>query len=97
MPYIPQEKRDKLEPHLQKLGVELLNEPDGVWNYVITSLIGRWFAAFGERNLAKYEDYEKVIGLLESIKLEFYRRLMASYEDKKCLENGDVYQFRCGC
>ena len=31
----------------------------------------------------------ELIGCLECCKLEFYRRLAASYEDKKICENGD--------
>lgn len=33
-----------------------------------------------------------VLGTLECVKLEFYRRVVAPYEDKKCAENGDAYQ-----
>jgi len=42
-------------------------------------------------NEIKYKTFESIIGMLESAKLEFYRRLMASYEDKKKEENGDVF------
>lgn len=31
------------------------------------------------------------IGALEAAKLEFYRRVVAPYEDKKIFDNGDVY------
>ena len=31
------------------------------------------------------------IGALEAAKLEFYRRVVAPYEDQKMLDNGDVY------
>ena len=33
----------------------------------------------------------EVLGVLECVKLELYRRVAAPYEDKKCQENGDVY------
>jgi len=33
-----------------------------------------------------------VIGALEACKLEFYRRAVVPYEDKKIKENGDVYE-----
>jgi len=33
-----------------------------------------------------------VIGVLESVKMELYRRKIADYEDEKCEENGDVYR-----
>ena len=40
-----------------------------------------------------YSDYNEVVGLLESVKLEFYRRMVANYEDSKIIVNGDVYLF----
>lgn len=39
----------------------------------------------------RYEDFNKLIGVLECCKLEFYRRAVAVYEDKKIKDNGDVY------
>ena len=33
----------------------------------------------------------EVRGVVECVKLEFYRRAVAAYEDEKCKENGDVY------
>jgi predicted DNA-binding protein with PD1-like motif len=38
-----------------------------------------------------YHNYNKAIGVLESVKLEFYRREVASYENKKIKENDDIY------
>jgi hypothetical protein len=38
----------------------------------------------------RYIDYHAVIGALEATKLEFYRRHVAPYEDKKIEQNGDV-------
>ena len=37
-----------------------------------------------------YADYAEVLAALEAAKLEFYRRHVAPYEDKKIKENGDV-------
>jgi hypothetical protein len=34
---------------------------------------------------------DEVVGVLECAKLEIYRRIAAPYEDKKIVENGDVY------
>jgi hypothetical protein len=41
-------------------------------------------------NHIRYQDYAHVIGALECTKMEFYRRILAPYEDKKIQENGDV-------
>jgi hypothetical protein len=38
-----------------------------------------------------YAAIAEAAGVLETAKLEFYRRLAASYEDEKIAENGDVY------
>lgn len=89
MPYIKEEKRQELEPVLQQLGLKLMNESSGVWNYAITALIRRWFASF--TIAGRYEDFERVNGLLESIKLEFWRRMMVPYEEVKIEQNGDVF------
>jgi hypothetical protein len=37
-----------------------------------------------------YADLHRVIGAMEAAKLEFYRRIVAPYEDVKIQENGDV-------
>ena len=37
-----------------------------------------------------YQDYNDVLGAIEGVKQEFYRRIVAPYEDKKCKENGDI-------
>ena len=57
-----------------------------VLNYVFTSLILRWL---GDK--PNYAKYNEVIGVLECVKLEFYRRAVSVYEDSKLIENGDVY------
>ncbi len=36
-------------------------------------------------------DFNALIGVLESAKLELYRRMIAPYEDVKMKENGDCY------
>ena len=61
----------------------------GTLNYIITRLCDYWCRDWqGESNYAKYNT---VIGVLECVKQELYRRQIAPYEDEKCEENGDVY------
>lgn len=38
-----------------------------------------------------YEFLNSIVGALEAAKLEFYRRVLVPYEDRKITENGDVY------
>ena len=61
----------------------------GTLNYIITRLCDYWCRDWqGESNYAKYN---AVIGVLECVKQELYRRQIAPYEEVKCEENGDVY------
>lgn len=75
MPYIDQEDREYI---LQA------NTP-GALNFLIHEEIDRFLP--GE---ASYDDYNAVLGVLEAVKQEFYRRRVAPYEDKKLEENGDI-------
>jgi hypothetical protein len=90
MPYINSADRATLTKPL----VELVDEINftvasgsnihGTLNYAITELI----------NLAArpvtYGDYNNLIGVLECVKLELYRRAVAPYEDLKMFQNGDI-------
>lgn len=38
----------------------------------------------------RYQDLAEVLAALEGCKLEFYRRRVAPYEDRKIVANGDV-------
>jgi hypothetical protein len=78
MPYIKQVDRQRLEYELPQTPGEL--------NYEITNLILKYWDHSGN-----YQGINDIIGALEGAKLEFYRRVAAPYEDKKIVENGDVY------
>lgn len=56
-------------------------------NYAITKLCLKWLAG----SEPTYERYQAVVGLLECVMQEFYRRKMAPFEDSKRATNGDVY------
>lgn len=80
MPYVPQERRRELNN-----GGEI--ETMGDMNYVLTSIVFDWL----NRRPENYDNYNGVIGVLESMKLELYRRTVAPYEDLKVAQNGDVF------
>ena len=61
--------------------------PAGDLNYVITRLLADWL---GKRGLS-YAALAEAVAVLETAKLEFYRRAAAPYEDEKVAANGDVY------
>ena len=87
MPYIKSENRKKYEKTLREL-VDILKilppeEVDGELNYVVTKILKEVYPL-------RYFHINKAVGVLECIKLEFYRRVAAPYEDLKIKESGDV-------
>ncbi len=81
MPYVKQDIRELLD----------IGHPPGdagELNYLITNLC----LFYIDNKDIKYQYINDVLGALEGAKLEFYRRLVAPYEDKKAVENGDVYE-----
>ena len=87
MPYIKPENRAKYERVLNELINVLKSLPaeevDGELNYVVTKMLKQIYPL-------RYFHINKAIGVLECIKLEFYRRVAAPYEDKKMKGSGDV-------
>jgi len=86
MPYIAKEDRDRLE--IDPEGVCDEPQTPGELNFVITDVIDTYLL---NRHHLSYQALNEVVGVLECAKLELYRRVAAPYEDKKCVENGDVY------
>lgn len=86
MPYISQDDRSFWAPVLQPL-LNRINEntADGELNYLITRILVK-------TKPTRYTHFNKLIGVLESAKQEFYRRVVGPYENKKIEENGDVYE-----
>lgn len=87
MPYIKVENRSKYEKVLGNL-VKILKtlppeEIDGELNYVVTKILKEVYPL-------RYFHINKAIGVLECIKLEYYRRVAAPYENLKIKESGDV-------
>lgn len=90
MPYIKQENKTKFAMSLMHLYETMCNHniTPGELNYLLTELSKAYIITKGEMNYALANE---VIGALEGAKLEFYRRMVAPYEDMKIKENGDVY------
>jgi hypothetical protein len=90
VPYISQDDRKTLEPSLKEL-IETLNLVTGGYgsnNGIVVYVIYRIVKAFyGEGN---FEIRSNALKVLEAAKLEYYRRVMAPYEDTKIKENGDI-------
>jgi hypothetical protein len=91
MPYIPPEDRKKFSEY-QNLDLLLsdfgqLCTSAGELNFAITQLIKGYQKLHG----TKYSTMNDIMGALEGSKLEYYRRVVAPYENVKLSENGDVY------
>ena len=87
MPYIRPERREKYNDVLREL-IDIfkalpVEEVDGEFNYVVTKILKEIY-------IKRYFHLNKAIGVLECIKQEFYRRVLAPYEDVKIKESGDV-------
>jgi len=85
MPYI------KLIDRLRTMPADALRQilPDtaGELNYALTVIILNYLKV----HLRSYATFNEIIGVLECIKQELYRREIAPYEDRKKEENVDVY------
>jgi hypothetical protein len=84
MPYIRSVARESIDAY----GIGAVSSV-GDLNYFITTSCDHYLG----KDLS-YAKINEVIGALECVKLEMYRRLAAPYEDQKIVENGDVYQDR---
>lgn len=79
MPYVTRAER------LNVSACNIMTTP-GQLNYGIHKMIEAYF----RQNPRSYTSYNDVIGVLECVKLELYRRLVGPYEDTKIVENGDI-------
>lgn len=99
MPYVLTERREVVDAHVGTIAeniVRLFDADPGILNYTITKLLVEVVARKGET----YQTYNDIVGALECAKLEAYRRQIAVYENRKLMENGDVYpseQRRMSC
>ena len=80
MPYLDKGIRASLEEGR-------MPQEAGELNYLVTRLCD----AFLMRTGLSYKNINQAIGALECAKLELYRRVASPYEDRKAIQNGDVY------
>jgi hypothetical protein len=89
MPYLNQANKSAWDDDLKPLltGLEYGTPKAGDLNYIFTMLA----LAFVRSKGLSYASLNETLGAFECAKLEFYRRAAGPYEDKKIVENGDVY------
>ena len=89
MPYIKKEDRIKFDENICDLVNKITNDgvdfKVGEVNYIISSIVWKLF----QGNMS-YTNGNNLMGVLECVKQEFYRRKLSQYEDKKITENGDL-------
>jgi hypothetical protein len=90
MPYIKQNERRKwnliIKDILNLIAEIPKDEVEGELNYLISTILKKVYKDSGE----KYFKYNKMIGLIECIKLEAYLQFVSKYEMKKKKENGGL-------
>lgn len=94
MPYITEDKRKRLDPHITAIVNELSkmemdnpeNNFEGNMNYLISSLLDQCYA-----RPTTYANINDAVGLLGCITQEFYRKIAVPYEAQKEFENGEVF------
>ncbi|MCB0346793.1 MAG: hypothetical protein KDD66_16875 [Bdellovibrionales bacterium] len=88
MPYIKKEERKVYQEAINALAEAVPRDRTarpGHMNYIVSLLIER---VYGEQ--MRYCDHNEVLGFLEGVQLEFYRRKTAPYEDEKIISEGDL-------
>ncbi len=86
MPYIRQTKRDEFWSIRDK-GHNPPTTNGGELNYELTLKCIKHLKVNG----LSYETINQIVGALENVKAEFYRRVAVPYENTKIIENDDVY------
>jgi len=92
MPYIKQNRREVLDPYVDAI-VEIMKKidaKDGDYNYLITRILT---SGFELNSKPGYSKINTIVGVLDCIKLELYRRIASKYEQEKTIENGDVKEY----
>lgn len=92
MPYILQADRKVIDSLIEPLLTQVHNFSSGMLNYTLTRIVLAFLRGAGTPLLTYgYSEMNNVVGILECVKLELYRRLLSLYEDVKKEERGDVY------
>ncbi len=85
MPYINMEDRKKFENIIDEvLDIEVMTT--GELNYLLTCICQCYQVNQGR----SYTTHNDIVGVLECVKQEWYRRQTVPYEQEKIEDNGDV-------
>ena len=93
MPYIKKEDQKKFTDLLKQVD-EFFKDNDlspGELNYFLSRILILYYKNYSKYNGLSYALLNSIIGVIENVKLEFYRRVITPYEDKK-KKNNDIYR-----
>ena len=88
MPYISRPERVPYQGILDEIAETVPKDQakrPGHLNFLITSLLRRVYGP----NM-RYADHNEVMGVLNCVSQEFYRRFTSPYEDQKIEQEGDI-------
>ena len=88
MPYISRSSRAQYQEVISALAEKVPTDRGarpGHINYIVSLLIERVYG-----KTLRYADHNEVVGVLNCIAQEFYRRKTVPYEDQKIVEEGDL-------
>ena len=85
MPYIAKDDRVPYGPALHQLDVLLAGKPKGHLTFVLYTIARRFVQE------ERYTNLSEARSALGDAYDEFYRRLMAPYEDKQIEKSGDAF------
>lgn len=83
MPYIPRIRQEKLDPHIQNLLDQMKIDNMGDLEYVFFAIL----LAFSHGDMRKFAQMNSLIGVLETTKAEFIKRVMGPYESLKLIDS----------
>ena len=92
MPYIIQQNRTVLEERLKPILNLSRDLFAGELHYILTRIVDEYAHQVRVGGVC-YDSIKDVLGTLEAVKQEFYRRVAAPYEDMKRNQNGEVYRY----
>ena len=92
MPYIKQNRREILDPYVEIIvnTMKKIEAEAGDYNYLITRILA---SGFDLNSKPGYSKINTIVGVLDCIKLELYRRVAGNYEQEKTIENGDIIEY----
>lgn len=82
MPYIKPEQRAYVSEREMPIA-----ETAGELNYLISRDVSRYVKQKG----LSYQTFNDILGALRCVEIEIARRFIAPYEDRKLMDNGEVF------